>query len=111
MNSKLLMSLAQNCALLVATYLGAWRDIGWVAWPLIGFVWIMCLLYFSALYLNPSKEPIADPLPKGVGWLIDAACIFMFLHGDWYYTATAYALSTFVLAAIYRHRRSIAAFA
>ena len=65
-------------------------------------------MYFSALYLNPAKEPIADPLPKGLGWLIDAACIFMFLHADWYYTATAYTLSTFVLATIYRHRRSIA---
>lgn len=69
----------------------------------------MCLLYFSALYLSPSKEPITDPLPKGLGWLIDTTCIFMFLHADWYYTATVYALSAFVLETIYRHRRRIAA--
>lgn len=109
MNRKLLMSLAQNFALLFAAYLGAWQGIAWVAWPLICFVWMMCLLYFSALYLSPSKEPITDPLPIGLGWLIDAACIFMFLHANWYYTATAYALSTFVLATIYRHRTSVSA--
>jgi hypothetical protein len=108
MNRKLLTSLASNFALLLAIYLGAWQDIVWVAWPLIGFVWTMCLFYFSALYLGPAKEPIADPVPRWLGWTVDAASIFMFLHADWYYTATVYALSAFVLEAIYRSRRPIA---
>ena len=100
---------AANVALLLAIYLGAWQGIVWIAWPLIGFVWVMCLVYLFALYGTPSSgESSSEPLPRWFTWLVDAVCIFMFLHVDWYYTATGYALSAILLEIIYRRRRYVA---
>ena len=100
MNAKVVKQLAYNAALLGAIWLGAWKGIQLVGWAVIVFVWVMALMYFSALYIGKLETNASDPLPRGVGWGFDVACIFMFVYADWHLTATVYALSTVALELI-----------
>lgn len=102
MKNKLVRVLTFNVLVVLAIYLGAWRDIKLIGWAVVAFVWSMVAMYFSALYAGKRAANISDPLPRGVGWMLDATCIFMFVYANWYVTATAYAVSAIVLEVIYQ---------
>lgn len=102
MKNKLLRGLIFNVLLVLAIYLGAWRDIKLIGWAVVAFVWSMVAMYFAALYAGKPTANFSDPLPRGVGWMLDATCIFMLVYADWYVTAAAYAVSAIVLEVIYQ---------
>lgn len=104
MGHKAIRAMGMNGLLLGAIYFGAWQHMAWLGWLVAAFIWVMCALYFVVLFSSSPSQAAEDALPPAVGWLVDAAALFMLLHADWYVTATVYALSVLVLECIGRRR-------
>ncbi len=107
MGHQAIRTIGLNVLLLVAIYFGACQQIDWLAWLAAAFIWFMCAMYFVVLFSSGTPTSSEDPLPTGVGWLVDAIAVFMLVHADWYVTATAYSMSMLALKGIARRRTSV----
>ena len=94
-SSALFTQVLSNAVFGLAVVCATWMDWRWLAYAVIGFVWI--LLGFHALAALPPRKPFVSPVPAWAVKLFDLFVVAHFIYFQWFVTAAAYVMSCVLL--------------
>ena len=91
-----------NALFAFALYVGVWLDVTVIGYGVVAFVWLMLTSYFLVLYTGKPGVQRKNPVPTVAGVAFDVSVLAVLIACNWYWTATAYAVSAMVLELTHR---------
>lgn len=102
---SLTSEVVSNVVFGVAVLCATWGEVSWLAYGVVGFVWLMLSMYFLAS-LPPRRKAGSQP-PRWWTRLFDVLVFGHFIYFEWYWTACAYAASCVLLGVSTQSPRDI----